>query len=146
MFSCIRVFFFRLERLLARSQEALPLLLTTAAVVASAQPVNPPQLVYATYAASPPGSVLNGFAVDSTGNAYLGGVYSSCSFLTKLNQTGTAAVWSVCLPLSQINAVAVDTQGYIYVAGKGQSQPPSSGVPDSSTFMKLSSNAQQALY
>src|SRR5437588_10207095 len=93
------------------------LLAAMTAAVLSAQPANPSRLNYATYAASlSGGSVLYGFAVDSAGYAYIGGgVYSGsgCAFLTKLNQTGSAALWSVCLPLPQVNAVAVDRQGYI---------------------------------
>jgi len=85
------------------------------ATTVSAQLANPPRLSYATYAAqAAQGSVLFGYAVDSAGYAYLGGVYSGCAFLTKLNQTGSAAVWSICLPVGQVNAVAVDSQGYVY--------------------------------
>ena len=103
------------------------------AATASAQLANPPRLSYATYAAS------DVFEVDSAGYAYVGGG-SGCAYLTKLNQTGTAAIWSVCLPLPQVDAVAVGQQGYIYVAGTNQNQPVSA------TVIKLSPDAQQIIY
>src|SRR5947209_3711033 len=83
-----------------------------------AVPVSSPRLVYATYADAS-GSVVRGFAVDSSGYAYLAGSRPgsggpSCAFLTKLNQAGTAAVWSVCLPLAEVDAIALDAAGYIY--------------------------------
>ena len=97
----------------------------------NAVPVSSPRLVYATYADAS-GSVVRGFAVDPSGYAYLAGSRpgsgsSSCAFLTKLNQAGTAAVWSVCVPVGEVEDIAVDASGYIYVVGS---------VP--TTIMKLS--------
>src|ERR1700682_1969909 len=94
--------------------------LVLVAAVASAAPANLPRLSYATYysinVGTQRGSVVYGFAVDSAGYAYLSGGYGGCAFLTKLNQTGTAVIWSVCLPMTQVNSVAVDAAGYIYAA------------------------------
>ena len=120
--------------------------------IASAQPANPPRLSYATYAAPVREPVLYGLATDSAGSAYVAGVYlgnagagSACAFLTKLNQTGTAAVWSVCLPVAEVNSVALDSAGYIYAAGdnhvSGYGSPPYSA-----TVMKLSPDATQVVY
>jgi alpha-tubulin suppressor-like RCC1 family protein len=118
-------------------------LATLVAAVASAAPANPPRLSYATYVGAPSGSVVYGLAVDSAGNAYVSGMFP-CGFLTKLNQTGTAAIWSVCLPMTEIHAVAVDAAGYIYVAGNNQTQQYAS--LSTSTIMKLSPDAQQTVY
>src|SRR5690349_14081607 len=116
------------------------LLCAVASAGASFQPANPPRLSYSTYASPQIGTVTD-LAVDSTGYAYVAGVYSGCAFLTKLNQSGSAAVWSVCLPVGQINAVALDGQGYIYAAGSTRDQQSSI-----STVMKLSPDAQQSIY
>ena len=111
-----------------------------------AQPANPPRLTYATYTASQPGgSALYAFAVDPDGYAYLGGgpySGSGCAFLTRLNQTGSAAVWSVCLPVPQVNALALDGKGYIYIAGGNRWNE----TRTLSTIMKLSPDAQQTIY
>jgi uncharacterized protein (TIGR03437 family) len=120
-----------------------PVLLVASA--AAAAPANPPRLSYATYVGTPSGAVVYGFAVDSAGNAYVSGAYRGCAFLTKLNQTGTAVVWSVCLPMTQVNSVAVDAAGYIYVAGGNQMQA-FEPVVSTSTIMKLSPDAQQTVY
>jgi hypothetical protein len=103
----------------------------------------PPRLSYATYVGAPGGSVVSGFAVDSAGYAYPLGTSSGCEFLTKLNQAGTAAVWSVCLPMYQVDAVALNAAGYIYVVGG--SQPSPSGV-GSAVVVELSPDAQQVVY
>ena len=112
-----------------------------------AQPVSSPRLVYATYVGTGPSSGVNGFALDSAGYAYLAGTgpgtgNSTCQFITKLNQTGSAAVWSVCLPLSEVDAVAVDASGYIYVVGAN----PSINAVHTAVVMKLSPDAQQTIY
>jgi hypothetical protein len=110
-------------------------------------PVSSPRMVYATYVGTGQSSVLRGFAVDSQGYAYLVGSgpgtdNSTCQFLTKLNQTGSAVVWSVCLALAEADAVAMDASGYIYVVG---SNPPPTAV-HTSTVMKLSPDAQQIIH
>src|SRR5260370_11891977 len=96
------------------------------------------------YTGAASGSVVYGFAVDSAGYAYVSGG-GGCAFLTKLNQTGTAVIWSVCLPVTQVNAVALDAAGYIYVAGSNQT-PVFQTAVSTSTIMKLSPDAQQAVY
>src|ERR1700694_5440617 len=90
--------------------------LVLVAAVASVSAASLPRLSYATYVGSASGSAVYGLAVDTGGYAYLSGTFP-CGFLTKLNQTGTAAIWSVCLPMTEVHAVALDTAGYIYVAG-----------------------------
>jgi DNA-binding beta-propeller fold protein YncE len=75
-----------------------------------------------------------GVAVDDSGCAYVTGysgsrdfpvtagafstAYRSSSFVTKLNATGTALVYSTYLAGDQANAIAVDHAGNAYVAGK----------------------------
>jgi hypothetical protein len=120
---------------------------------AAAQLVNPPKLVYSTYigpdysAAPAEGEAfLTAFTADSAGYTYVIGAYSGspCPFslLTKINQAGSAAVWSKCLSFANIRAVAVDGAGYVYVQGLAL------GVGNSGsaiTFAKLSSDGQQVL-
>ena len=81
--------------------------------------------------------------MDSAGYAYVSGG-GGCAFVTKLNQTGTSVIWSVCLPVSEVHAVALDPAGYIYVAGNNQGQQYA--FLSTSTIMKLSPDAQQTLY
>ena len=63
-------------------------------------PSGVPQLTYATYVGTGGGSSLSGLTIDSSGFAYIAGsgptgaLGKSCGFLTKLNQNGTAAIWS----------------------------------------------------
>jgi len=114
--------------------------------VGAAPPVSSPALVYATYVNNGPGSVVTSLAVDSAGYVYAAGggpAYSDphCAYVKKLNQTGTGIVWSVCLPVYQVNAIALDAAGYIYVAGQNQQQYGSG-----STVMKLSPSGQQTVY
>jgi uncharacterized protein (TIGR03437 family) len=111
----------------------------------AAAPIDSPRVVYATYVHNGPGSVVNGIAVDRQGYAYVGGGGPAqggprCAFLKKLNQTGTGEVWSVCLPMYQVNALALDAAGYIYVSGDEQQYEYSSRV------MKLSPDGQQTIY
>src|SRR5260370_25603026 len=102
---------------------------------ACASPQNPPRLSYATYVGPASGSVVYGLAVDSAGYAYVSGG-GGCAFVTKLNQTGTSVIWSVCLPVSEVHAVALDPAGYIYVASH-QHGPPFA-FPSSPHSMKIS--------
>jgi Beta-propeller repeat/Fibronectin type III domain len=95
-------------------------------------------LTYSTYLGGTVNDVAYGVALDSSGNAYSVGVTSSpdfptlnplqaCAgddsgFLSKLNSSGTALVYSTCLNLGgsigdAINAVAVDSSGNAYVTG-----------------------------
>jgi hypothetical protein len=98
-------------------------------------------LVYSTYLGGAGGSdSVGGIAVDASGNAYLtgstrggfpttpgahrttfgGGIYSWDAFVTKLNPTGTALVYSTYLgaTISATGAgIAVDTGGNAYLTG-----------------------------
>src|SRR5437016_11823705 len=126
-------------------------LFSIAAIIFAQAPGTPvsPRVAYATYVEKGAGSVSFSLAVDSAGYAYVagGGPLTGgprCAFLTKLNQNGTAAVWSVCLPMYQVNAIALDATGNIVVAG--DNQPFLSGLVIASTVMKLSPDAQQVVY
>jgi uncharacterized repeat protein (TIGR01451 family) len=97
-------------------------------------------LLYSTYLGGSSSEQANGIAIDSTGNAYLAGyTYSNDfpttpgafktaaspgssqeAFVTKLNDTGTALVYSTFLGGSgadQATAIKVDSSGYAYVTG-----------------------------
>ncbi len=108
------------------------------ALAVAAPPVSSPKLVYQTAL----GAGALSLAVDSQGYAYVGGSRTGCAFLTKINQAGTAVVWSVCLPLSQASAVALDAAGYVYVTGL----TPATGPGYSSQVIKLSPDGQQTVY
>ncbi len=104
-------------------------------------------LLYSTYlgSASQGDTNGNGIAVDSSGNVYLAGTTSSASFpvtagsfqttnrgtgsnqivgfVTKLNPTGSALVYSTYLGASNFvygNAIAIDSAGDAYVTGYTQ--------------------------
>ena len=106
-----------------------------------------PKLVYATYLGTGRNSVFQALSVDSAGFMYVAGAGpgsaegSTCTFLTKLNQSGTAPVWTVCLPLAQVDGLAVDAATNIYVVGLN---PPS--ISRISTVIKLAPDAQQLIY
>ena len=96
-----------------------------------------PKLIYATYL-----NQENGLAVDKEGFVYVGGKQmrfdgTYCASLTKLNQDGTNTVWSTCLPGTEVVDLAIDPQGFLYVALL------SNGMP---TFAKLTPDAQQFIY
>ncbi|MEK6406223.1 MAG: SBBP repeat-containing protein [Acidobacteriota bacterium] len=99
-------------------------------------------LVYSTYLGGLSAEQANGIAIDSSGNAYLAGYTSSNdfpttpgafqttisagtgssqeAFVTKLNDTATALVYSTFLGGSgadQATAIKVDSSGYAYVTG-----------------------------
>jgi uncharacterized repeat protein (TIGR01451 family) len=99
-------------------------------------------LVYATYLGGNGDDFANAVAVDSDGNAYVGGFTGSGSFPTtpgsfqqtkdgvidgfvaKLNSTGTALVYSTHIGgqgAEQVTAIAVDAAGAAYVAGHTES-------------------------
>ena len=84
-----------------------------------------PKVVYATYVGeSPMNKIFQPLAVDAAGFAYVSGVgcpvggATSNAFLTKLNQSGTAAVWVMCLPMSNVYGIAIDGAGSVYVVGE----------------------------
>jgi len=113
-----------------------------------------PTLVYSTYVGGGNRDLSNAIAVDSAGNAYIAGTtystdfpmasaYQSTygkspgatqAFVTKLNATGTALIYSTYLgDTSQsdaANGIAVDASGYAYVTGttSGSAFPTTSGA------------------
>ncbi|WP_161571126.1 beta strand repeat-containing protein [Granulicella sibirica] len=109
-------------------------------------------LVYSTLVgASGINSYATGIAVDSSDNAYLSVVsnagypistgalnyagqysdsYLNGAFVTKLNPTGTALVYSAYVGPGEANAIAIDTTGDAYVTGSVQADdfPVTSGA------------------
>jgi hypothetical protein len=107
-----------------------------------------PKLLYSTYLGGATqyntGDEVDGIAVDSSGNAYLTGALTSFDFpttpgafqtthgnifVTKLNPTGTALVYSTLLGganggLNLGKAIAIDSAGNTYVTGFAQSDFP----------------------
>lgn len=96
-----------------------------------------PTLSYSTYLGGSQGDAGYGIAVDSTGNTYIAGQTCSTNFpvqapeqaanagqcdafVTKLNPTGTALLYSTYLGGSggdQANGIAIDSSGNAYVTG-----------------------------
>jgi hypothetical protein len=101
-----------------------------------------PTLLYSTFLGGSAGNRVDnytneyatGIAVDTSGNAYVAGYTASTdfpttvgalqvspasgSFITKLNSTGSALIYSTYLGnSSRINAIAVDSAGNAYVTG-----------------------------
>src|SRR5208337_2745882 len=122
------------------------------AMVAKINPTGS-QLVYSTYLGGTGDDYADGLAVDSAGNAYVTGVTSSTDFpttpealqtglgggydifVTKLNATGSALVYSTYLGGSEdetVEALALDSSGDAYVAGGSSSTnfPTTSGAYD----------------
>ncbi len=118
-----------------------------------AQPlVIDPTLVYSTYLGGTNSDTMNAIAVDSSGNAYITGTTASTdypvttgafqtkfstAFVTKLNATGTAVLYSTFLGGSGSSsggdtawAIAVDSAGDAYVGGSTFSKdfPVSTGA------------------
>jgi len=148
-------------------------------------------LVYSTYlgGSDAAGDMTNGIAIDNSGNAYVAGranssdfpttpgafqrarksTHSSIGFVTKLNFTGTALLYSTYLGGGNssgdgANAIAVDGDGDAYVAGNstnpdfpttpgafqrvnGAHSPPSVGTANTNAFVtKLSPTGATLLY
>ncbi|HEX7183823.1 MAG TPA: SBBP repeat-containing protein [Thermoanaerobaculia bacterium] len=100
-----------------------------------------PVLIYSTYLPGSYSDLVSGVAVDASGNAYVVGTTSSPEestwhglpqyprgnadvFVSKLNATGTALVYSVLFGGNRSDwgeAIAVDPQGHAYVTGYTQS-------------------------
>src|SRR5207302_4694806 len=93
-------------------------------------------LVYSTYLGGSSQDVGLGIAVDLSGSAYVTGFTRSANFptanpiqpgllgfgsgfVTKLNGTGAALVYSTYLGFSQGRGIAVDASGNAYVTGTG---------------------------
>ena len=110
-----------------------------------------PLVDYVTYLGGSYADTAVGIAVNSSGSAYVAGNTSSpdfpltstslgapasnhvCAFVTKLNPSGTAIEFSICLADSRATAFALDANGNIYLA-------VDSGV------VKLDPTAQSILY
>jgi uncharacterized repeat protein (TIGR01451 family) len=109
-------------------------------------------LVYSTYLGGSGDDFAHGIAVDASGNAYITGSTESPNFplmnaaqttyqgnddvfVTKLNATGTAILYSTLLGGSDFdsgNAIAVDNSGNAYIAGETDSliaNGPTHAVP-----------------
>jgi hypothetical protein len=88
---------------------------------------------YATYLGGSIDDLVRATTVDSTGNLYVIGSTDSpnfpltstaygapsqnngCAFVTKLNPSATAVVWSICLTGMISEAIALDATGDVYV-------------------------------
>ena len=117
-------------------------------------PVSSPRLMYATYVGTGRNSVLRGLAADFEGYSYVAATGPAvdgkgCGYLSKLNQTGTAAVWSTCLSVTEVDGLVLDSAGFIYVIGtshpffgNGLTFPP--GAP--STVIKLAPDGATILF
>jgi hypothetical protein len=101
-------------------------------------------LVYSTYLGGFEQDAGAGIAVDAAGNAYVGGDTRSSSFpttpgafdpvhnggeeseifVTKVNPTGTALVYSTFIGLSSGGSLALDSSGSAYVTGGGSAAYP----------------------
>ena len=131
-------------------------------------------LLYSTYLGGTEDDGATGIAVDASGNAYVtggtgayslgagfpttGGAYqrsfggSHDAFVTKLNATGTALVYSTYLGRKDADggeAIAVDIAGNAYVAGKTRSNglSPSGDFPTTpGAFQATHRNAGGGLY
>lgn len=102
-----------------------------------------PVVTYATYLGGVQRDIANAIVVDGTGNAYITGqtcsptfpgstaTITNCSaFVTKLNPTGSAIVFSTIIVGNHTlgsNAIALDTVGGIYIAGETNSD---TGLPN----------------
>ncbi len=120
-------------------------------------------LVYSTYVGGTCADAANAIAVDSSGNAYITGVTGSTNFpttsgafqtskasthynafVTELNPTGTALIYSTYLGgnvIDEGNGIAVDSSGNSYVTGETYSTtfPTTSGafqtsIPNSNDY------------
>jgi len=113
-------------------------------------PTGSPKLTYATYAGAAQYSAYSGVAVDPSGFAYVSGSGpvsdSTCTFLTKLNQAGTDAVWSICTPFTEVDGIALDVSGSIYVIGTNSHLIGNALSRDPSTVIKFTADGQTTVY
>jgi hypothetical protein len=121
-------------------------------------------LVYATVFGGSDVDYAYGIAVDATGCAYVAGrsfssdypltpgaywtTYSS-SFLSKLNQNGSAFVYSTYVPTAVVGGLALDSGNNAYVTGNGGGTFPcttSFGVGSAAFVLKLNPTGTAAVY
>jgi uncharacterized protein (TIGR03437 family) len=99
------------------------------------------QVAYATYLGGDGEDFGTAMAVDSSGNAYVGGITSAGTtpnnfpttpnaafgkpigggFVTKLNPAGSQLVFSTYFPVA-VSGIAIDGQGSVYIAGSTNAQ------------------------
>jgi uncharacterized protein (TIGR03437 family) len=119
-----------------------------------------PLIDYVTYLGGSFADNAVGIAVDSTGSAYVAGSTQSpdfpltssalgapsannnCAFVTKLNPTGTAIDFSVCLANSSAIAFGMDANGNLYLLVEQLSNPFSASY----AVVKLDPVGQTLLY
>ena len=105
------------------------------ALMIPASAANGPLIDYVTYLGGSYTDTPVGLAIDSTGAAYIAGntnspdfpvtstklgapeAISGCAFVTKLNPTGNAIDFSICLAGWTASAFAMDPSGNLYLAG-----------------------------
>jgi uncharacterized protein (TIGR03437 family) len=133
------------------------------------------RLIYATYLGGDQYDVATAITVDTSGNAYVAGFTTSSDFpltanslpddsladgfVTKLNPSGSALVYSTRLPgFSGSSAIAVDGSGQAHIAGsvRGPGLPVTSGAIQtelrvaagygSAAVLKLGSRGDQVLF
>ncbi len=131
-------------------------------------------LVYSTYLGGLEQDAGSGIAVDSSGNAYVGGDTRSSGFpttagafdtthnpnddpeifVTKVNPTGSALVYSTFLGISSGGSLALDASGNVYVTGSASDgYPTTAGAFDTSAnggsdvvVTKLNSSGSALVY
>lgn len=127
-------------------------------------------IVYSTYLGGLASDAAFGIALDSSGAAYITGKTFSSNFplqsplyatgevfVTKLAPAGNALAYSTRLPLtfpSSSNAIAIDTSGAAYIAGRASGgvpatnahQPAKNGLADDAFLIKLTPGAAAISY
>ncbi len=129
-------------------------------VAFSVEAASPPLIDYVTYLGGSYTDTAAGIAVDSTGAAYVAGTTNSpdfpitstslgtpsgttnCAFVTKLNLSGTAIDFSICLANSQTTAFALDAAGNMYLGIVADANPYSVAYQ----VVKLDPTGQNILY
>jgi uncharacterized protein (TIGR03437 family) len=118
------------------------------------------QIVYATYLGGDGVDSASAIAVDSSGNAYVGGFTfagttpnnfpitpnaafpkpsANDGFVTKLNPAGSQLVYSTYVPAMPVSGIAVDGQGNAYFVGTATAFPVTAGAFQTSNSNPVSS-------